>query len=205
MKSLTSIIIFAACAAIAAADVPRKKPVATYNLLWTRSPFTTPPPPTLPPPEGNSFEGWALGGVSPVKGGYLISIINTKKQGESQIIRPDGTVELNYPDHVDLGRAGEKEAFSLVRVDYGKKSWTDTAVVLSSGGKTGTLHFDDTLMVPKASAAAPAAPPAAAPPGAVPPAPGTPNQPAAPAANAGNRPAPRPRVITPAPANGRRQ
>jgi hypothetical protein len=202
MKPLASIIIFAACAGLASADVPRKKPVNQYNLLWTRSPFTTPPPLQEPPPEGNSFEGWALGGISPVKGGYMISIINTKKQGESQVIRPDGTVELTYPDHVDLGKAGEKEAFSLVRVDYGKKSWADTAVVLSSGGKTGTLHFDETQMVPKA-AAAPAAP-AAAPPGAVPPAPGTPNQPAAPAPNAGNR-APRPRVITPAaPANGRR-
>ncbi|MDB6076853.1 MAG: hypothetical protein JWO82_600 [Akkermansiaceae bacterium] len=199
MKNLAKLLLLSVAAGTAVADVPKKPPVNQYNLLWTRSPFTTKPTPPPPTDPVSPFEDWALGGVSEISGGYMVTLINVKKQGEMQVVRPD-RVEVVTPDTVEFFNPGEGGNFSVVRVDFGKESWKDTKVILAAGGKTGSVEFKEDLMIPKSGAAAPQPVPGQ-PPGAVPPQPQGQGQAApAPAAPGGRVPRPRGAVPTPAPA-----
>ena len=136
---------------LASAEVPRKPSNASYAHLWNNSPFTSKPPP--PPGEQvGAFDDWSLGGVSEVEGGYMVTLQHKKNAGETQVIRPSGTTKY-YPDRMEDLAAGASGSFKVDRVEFGKSSWMDTVVHLSSGGRSGSVKFDEKTTTPKASAA----------------------------------------------------
>jgi hypothetical protein len=206
MRPFIAAIVLCATAGTAAAGAPQKKNVNSYSPLWLSSPFTTKPPPAERGPEVSAFDDWALGGVSEIDGGYMITLLHKKNAGDTQIIRPSGTRVITKGEMKHLP-PGDPTAFKVERVEFGKSSWKETTVQLSSGGRTGSVKFDDKLLTPTASAAPaqgrppgqpgqpvlPGQPGAQNPPGVV-----TPQQP-------GVRP-PRQRVLPPVPnAQGQQQ
>jgi hypothetical protein len=201
MNPLAAIPVLLLLPAVAFAGAPQKKNVTSYSPLWTNSPFTSKPPPPDRGPELSAFDDWALGGVSEIEGGYMVTLLHKKNAGENQIIRPSGTIST-AKDGMKYLKPGDPGSFKVERVDFGKSSWKDTSVQLSSGGRTGAVKFDEKLIAPAASAAPgqnrppgqPGQPPLPGiqnPPGVI-----TPQQP-------GVRP-PRQRVLPPAPNQGQR-
>ncbi|WAC19471.1 hypothetical protein OVA24_19795 [Luteolibacter sp. SL250] len=167
----TVIILFIALAATALAKPPRVVPTTKYTRLWTDSPFTTKPPPPPPPEVANPLEDYALGGISPIPGGYRVTLLN-RKNPEERIILP------------------ENQDFKVLSVQYAPGNPLGTTVRVSTGSKSGTVAFDEKLLTLKA-APAPPPPQQGQPPQPVP---------GQPAAAPGTEPprAPRPRVVPPA-------
>ena len=137
---------------MASAEVPRKPSNASYAHLWNNSPFTSKPPPEKQADVIGAFDDWALGGVSEVEGGYMVTLQHKKNAGETQVIRPSGTTKY-FADRMEEHPAGASGSFKVDRVEFGKTSWMETVVHLSAGGRTGTVKFDEKSTTPKASAA----------------------------------------------------
>lgn len=161
----------------AADDLPRKAPIGKYTSLWTNSPFTSKPPPPEAGPAVNPLEDYSLGGVSPISGGYRVTLLNKKKPEERIVVdsdKPSG-------------------GFKILAVNRKAGDALGTVVRLSSGSVTGTVSFDQSML--KLAAAPAAAPPQPnnLPPG-VPPQVTPPPQPGQPALRQ-----PRPRVVAPPP------
>lgn len=160
----------------AAADLPKKAPNNKYTRLWTDSPFTSKPPPTAPGAVANPLEDYTLAGVSPVPGGYRVTLLNKKKPDERIIVEGDE----------------ETEGFKILEVVRKPGNPLGTVVKMKSGSVTGTVAFDDKFLT--------LAPPPTAKP--TPPQPGVrPGQPPQPqpqgqAGQAAVR-QPRPRVVPP--------
>ena len=156
----------------AVADLPKKAPITKYTRLWTDSPFTSKP---LPPPPGevaNPLEDYALAGVSPVSGGYRVTLLN-KKKPEERII-----VESDRPS----------QGFKILEVVRKAGDPLGTVVRMMSGSVTGTVAFDEKLLtLTPPPAAKPQVPPGAKP--GVPPGVPQPGQPP--------QRQPRPRVVPP--------
>lgn len=140
-----------------AAEVPRKKDINSYSLLWNQSIFTSKPPPVKPGEQVSAFADWTLGGVSEIDGGHMVTLFNTKKQGEAMIIRPDSVV-IHRGDTMERLKPGDPGTFTVNKVEYGKNSWKETVVTIASGGRTGPVKFDDKQIQPKAAAAPPPTP-----------------------------------------------
>lgn len=194
--SMGSVMILAS--AIAFAGAPVKKPDTSYAHLSTNSPFTSKPPPVDKGEEATPLDDWALGGVSEVEGGYMVTIFHKKNAGETQIIRPGGTL-VKAKDEMKWINPGASGSYKVERVEYGKESWKDTVVYLSSGSRSDKVSFDEKLLAPTASAA-PAQNRQPGQPGAQPN--GQPQPNIVLPGQTGNRP-PRQRVVPPAPAPGR--
>ena len=158
----------------AVADLPKKAPITKYTGLWTNSPFTSKPALPEAVPVVNPLEDYALVGVSPVGAGYRVTMMN-KKKPEDRI-----TVDSDRP----------REGFQILEVTRKKGDPLGTVVRMKSGESTGTISFDEKLLVLAAAPVAKAPP--KVPPGVV--APGTPT----PQPN-GQSPQrqPRPRVVPP--------
>ncbi len=178
IMKMKSHLTFLACAALltgwAAADVPKKMPIGRYSGLWMSSPFTSKPPPPQPMVEGNPLEDYALIGVSPIAGGYRVSLINKKKPEERLLVDTDNPASK----------------FKILNVTRKPGDPLGTVVRLSSGSVTGTVTYDDKLLTlaaaaPKTPVPQPGQPPQ---PGAIPGQPQNPN-------NAMRQP--RPRVVPP--------
>ncbi len=103
-----------------------------YGRLWNDSPFTTKPPPPAGPITINPFEDYALGGVTPLEGTYLVTLFN-KKKPEERVSIPGNTL-----------------GFKVVEVHPGKEGPLSTSVTISNGSRTGTVGFDEKLLVVKA-------------------------------------------------------
>ncbi|MEK7949907.1 hypothetical protein [Luteolibacter soli] len=154
MKTIAFLTLLLAGTTAFAAGPPVKKPVTSYLHLSQNSPFTTKPVVTAEHREDTTFEDWALGGVSEVEGGYMVTLVNKKNQGETQVIKPRGTVH-STKDEMKWINPGAPGSFKVDKVEFGKKSWKDTIVMVSVGDKKGTMKFDDKQMAPTAAAAAP--------------------------------------------------
>lgn len=152
MKTIAFLTLLLAGTTAFAAGPPQKKPVTSYLHLSQNSPFTTKPIQKPDDRIDTTFEDWALGGVSEVEGGYMVTLLHKKNQGETQVIKPRGTVHSSKEEMKWLN-PGEPGSFKVERVTYGKTSWKDTTVVISTGGKEGTMKFDDKQLTPTASAA----------------------------------------------------
>jgi hypothetical protein len=150
--SIVSALVLLA-AGMAGADVPRKVPSGNYAHLWNTSPFTSKPPPATQAEPISAFDDWALSGVSEVNGGYLVTLQHKKNQAEWQVIKPDRTIKYSGDEAEEI-LPGASGAFKVDRVEY-KKSWMDTVVHLSAGGRNGTVKFDEKTSAPKMAAAAP--------------------------------------------------
>ena len=168
------LLLFLALSGWALADLPKKPPISRYTGLWTNSPFTSKPPPVEAGPAVNPLEDYTLAGVSPIGGGYRVTLLNKKKPEERV------TVDTDNP----------KSNFKILEVIRKAGEPLGTVVRLSSGSVTGTVGFDEKLLV---LAAAPAAKPAPRAGLGAPPMPG--GQPLQP----GQQPQrqPRPRVVPP--------
>lgn len=173
MSAASRILLLAlALTGWAAADLPKKAPITKYTRLWTDSPFTSKPPPPEPGAVANPLEDYTLAGVSPVPGGYRVTLLNKKKPDERIIVEADKEI------------AG----FKILEVIRKSGDPLGTVVKMKSGSVTGTVAFDDKFLT---LAPPPAAKPALRQPPGVRPA-RLPQQP-------GQAPArqPRPRVVPP--------
>lgn len=117
----------------AAADLPRKAPLTKYQGLWTNSPFTTKPPPDEGgPPPPNPLEDYALAGVSPIQGGYRVTIINKKKPDERKYVYSD--------------QANASHGFKILSVERDPANVRGTVVHMMSGSTKGTVTYDEKLL-----------------------------------------------------------
>jgi len=140
MKTTPRILLLTlAVAGWAVAKPPVKPAPSAYSSLWTNSPFTSKPPPVGPVEAANPLEDYALLGVSPIGGGYRVTLIN-KKKPEDRV-----TVDSDRPS---------KDGFKVLAVTRKAGDPLGTVVRMMSGSLTGTVSFDEKLL-------AVAAPPAA--------------------------------------------
>jgi len=183
-----------ALTAVASAEVPQKVPLTRYIQLWSDSLFTRKPV-IEGPVETTPLDDYALGGVSPVDGGYFVILLNRKKPDDKIVIQP-----------------GQTSEFRVMEVRPGDTGPLSTTVLIgAAGGKSKLLSFDEKLLTLKAapSGKSPQAPGTQAQAGNQPPGQSQPIAPPQP--QAGNRPGPngqgsgqtpgarppRPRVIPP--------
>lgn len=179
MKSfLSSTVLFALFAGWAAADLPKKAPISRYTSLWLNSPFTSKPPITGPTEQANVFDEYALAGVSPIKGGYRVTLMNKKNPEERT------TIDTDDPN----------SKFKVVSVNRKAGDTLGTTVQITSGSQTGTVSYDEKLLTIAAPKVAPHPPGAPQVPGLPVPAQPVPGQPPT--------RQPRPRVVPPPPSTG---
>jgi hypothetical protein len=134
-EAMKALLLFPFLLAVAAAEVPQKVALTRYIQLWSDSPFTRKP--TIEQEkESTPLDDYALGGVSPVEGGYFVILLNKKKPDERIVIQP-----------------GQPSEFRVVEVRKGDTGPLATTVVVGAGGKTKALGFDEKLLTLKAAAA----------------------------------------------------
>lgn len=180
MKPAPRILIIAlALTGWAVADLPKKAPKSKYTRLWMDSPFTSKPLVEAAGPVADPLEDYALLGVSPVTGGYRVTMLNKKDPSKRLIVESDRP----------------SEGFKILGVTRKPGDPLGTVVRMSSGSVSGNVAFDKKLL----TIAAPAAP--AAPGGSKAPLPLLPGvaHGAAPVGQPGQEPTrqPRPRVVPP--------
>ncbi len=177
MKTASRILVLSlTLAGWAVADLPKKAPLTKYYNLHANSPFTSKPPQVDPGPAFNPLEDYALNGVSPVSGGYVVTLLNKKKPDERIIVKSD--------------EVKPKHGFKILEVKRVPGDPLGTTVRLSSGSSIGTVAFDEKLLTLAAAPATkvnPQAHPAVQPP--------QPNQPPQPSPTPIRQP--RPRVVPP--------
>jgi hypothetical protein len=117
---------------LVAADSPKKAPITKYTNLWQNSPFTSKPPPPGPVEEAPAFEDYSLAGVSPIEGGYRVTLMDKKKPEQRIFIYSDDP--------------NPKHGFKILGVTRKPDEPRGTVVRLSSGSQTGTVTYDDKLM-----------------------------------------------------------
>jgi len=115
---------------VAWADLPRKAPLTKYSGLWSNSPFTSKPPPPEQVEAPNPLEDYALAGVSPIAGGYRVTMLN-RNNPEERII-------------VDSDRP--RDGFKILGVNRKDGDPLATVVQMESGSVTGTISFDESLL-----------------------------------------------------------
>lgn len=125
-----NLLIAASLCQFAMAAAPTPVMPGRYARLWNDSPFTTKPI-IEGPIVVNPFEDYALGGVTPLEGAYLVTLFN-KKKPEERVSIPGNTL-----------------GFKVVEVHPGTKGPLSTTVVISNGNKTGVVGFDEKLLVVK--------------------------------------------------------
>lgn len=131
MKSAPRIILLTlAFTGWAVAEKPVKAPLTKYSKLWTDSPFTSKPIVTEGPAAPNLLDDYALLGVSPIGGGYRVTLIN-KKKPEDRI-----TVDSDRPS----------KEFKILGVTRKAGDPLGTVVRMMSGTFTGNVSFDDKLL-----------------------------------------------------------
>lgn len=178
-------LIFILATVLAQAAQPEKAPLARYTQLWMESPFTSKPIPPEAGPVFNPLEDYALGGVSPILGGYRVTLLSKKTPGERIIVDSDNP----------------NARFKIVSVQRAPSDPMGTVVHLTTqAGMSGSVAYQEELLTLNTAAAQVAPPqpvPADAPPGFNPQNLGA----NAPQGVAPQRPL-RPRIIIPDPPNG---
>lgn len=170
---LRILLLSSAIVGCVAAELPRKAPITKYTGLWTNSPFTAKPPPPEQAALANPLEDYALLGVSPIAGGYRVTMMNQKNPAERV------TVDSDKPSG----------GFKVLSVKRKSGDPLGTVVQMSSGSNTGSVSFQQAMLTltPQQQAPNPQMPP-----GIQPPQPGQPQL-------TGQQPVrqPRPRVVPP--------
>ncbi|MEO5912643.1 MAG: hypothetical protein ABIS50_00305 [Luteolibacter sp.] len=181
MKIPVISLLSLALVGLTSAEIPKKGQLGSYSKLWNDSPFTTKPPPITGGPENNPLDDYALIGVSPIgEGKFRVTLINKKKPDERIMVYSDSTTS----------------DFKILGVTKKAGDPLGTVVSMSSGKQTGTVRFDEKLLV-----ITPTAPPKP-----VPAQPGQPPMPGQPQPGGDPRqPQARPRVVPPPTPNGQPQ
>jgi hypothetical protein len=139
MKSAPHILfVILALTGWAVADLPKKAPKSKYTRLWTDSPFTSKPVVEAAGPAVDPLEDYALLGVSPVTGGYRVTMLNKKNPTKRLIVESDRP----------------SEGFKILSVTRKPGDPLGTVVRMSSGSVSGNIAFDEKLL----TIAAPPAP-----------------------------------------------
>ncbi len=112
------------------AEVPQKAPLTKYQKLWQFSPFTARPVGTTGPVY-NPLEDYVLLGVSPIKEGYRVTLLNKKNPAEKRIV-----VESHKP----------AKGFEVLGVIRQKGNPRGTVVRLMRQGTTGTVGFEEKFL-----------------------------------------------------------
>jgi hypothetical protein len=108
---------------------PRKVNSSQYTLLWTKSPFTTPPPPIVVEPGPGEFDELALRGIAQISPGhYLITLADKKHPEDTQVI--------------DTERDPE---YKVLKVERNPDEALGTVVTLKKGSFTGTVSYDEKI------------------------------------------------------------
>lgn len=145
MKTPSHILILSlTLAGWAVADLPKKAPITKYYSLYTNSPFTSKPAVIDPAPPTSIIDDYALSGVSPVSGGYVVTLLNKKKPDERISVKSD--------------EVKPKHGFKILEVNRVPGNPLGTTVRLSSGSSIGTVAFDEKLLTLSAAPAAKAHP-----------------------------------------------
>lgn len=117
----------------ATAELPRKAPLTKYRDLWVNSPFTTKPPTDIGgPPPPSVLDDYALAGVSPIKGGYRVTIINKKNPDEREYVYSD--------------QPNASHGFKIVSVERKQGDMRGTVVHMMSGSQKGMVAYDEKLL-----------------------------------------------------------
>ncbi len=131
MKSTPRILLVAlALTGWAVADLPKKAPISKYTRLWTESPFTSKPVVAPAGPVADPLEDYSLAGVSPVTGGYRVTLLNKKNPTERLIVESDRPTG----------------GFKILAVTRKPGDPLGTVVRMSSGSVTGNVAFDPQLL-----------------------------------------------------------
>ncbi len=104
---------------------PKEPQRERYTRLWKESPFTEKALPAPAPTAVDPFKGYSLGGVSKLKDGYFVVVLNEQDPGKKILIGP-----------------GVSSGFDVLSVNWSDTHWQDTTVRVKQGTKTGTLSFD---------------------------------------------------------------
>jgi len=131
--AMKALLLFPLLASVALADAPQKPALTRYIQLWSDSPFTRKPAPEQMV-ESTPLDDYALGGVSPVDGGYFVILLNRKKPDERIILQP-----------------GQPSEFRVLEVRHGGEGPLSTTVLVGSGGKSKILGFDEKLLALKSA------------------------------------------------------
>ncbi len=132
-------------------ELPRKAPLGRYAGLWNNSPFTSEPEVEAPEPipVDNPLDDYALTGVSPVAGGYRVTMIN-RNDTSKRIV-------------VNTARESDLHDFEVVNINRTPGRPLSTTVEVTDGTHTGTLAFEQELLTlrtpPAAAPEQPDAPP----------------------------------------------
>ena len=127
---LCTLLVAIATAGVGHAEVPQKAPLEKYQKLWQFSPFTAKPVGTTGPIY-NPLEDYVLLGVSPIKEGYRVTLLNKKNPTEKRIV-----VETHKPT----------KGFTVLGVIRKTGDPRGTVVQLSREGSTGTVGFEDKFL-----------------------------------------------------------
>lgn len=128
--SLRLLLLTPAITGWALAELPRKAPLTKYTGLWTNSPFTAKPPPPEQAALANPLEDYALLGVSPISGGYRVTMLNRKNPAERV------TVDSDKP-------SGGFKVLSVKRKDGDPLG---TVVQMASGSIKGSVSFEQNML-----------------------------------------------------------
>lgn len=125
-------------------QIPQKAPLSRYSGLWQDSPFTSKPPPPEAGPLVNPLEDFVLLGVSPIRGGYRVTMMD-KKATDKRITVDSDNQSSNY---------------KILGVSRTPGDPLGTSVQMSIGSKSGTIRYDEkTLVLAAAAPPNPVAPP----------------------------------------------
>ncbi|MBM3864161.1 MAG: hypothetical protein FJ385_09500 [Verrucomicrobia bacterium] len=136
-RLLAGIVAAAVCSGAAHADIPRKAPILKYKSLWENSPFTTKPAPTAAP-DAAPLEEYSLLGISPVSGGYRVTLgTKSKESGEKRI-------------HVFSNESNAAHGFTIDRVEIDRDKPLNSKVHLNTPTGPGTVVFDQAALAARA-------------------------------------------------------
>ncbi len=131
------------CAALltgsAAAELPKKMPVSHYSRLWTDFMCSLPSKDSSPRPGPQLADEYALAGISPINGGYRVTLMK-RKNPELRT-----TIDTDAPD----------PRHKILAVSRKSGDFTRTTVTLALGEVTGTIGFDEALLARPKSASPP--------------------------------------------------
>ena len=120
--------------------LPKKQPRGRYATLWTKSPITIKPIVIQEEDDPHEVDDYTLAGVSPVDGGWSVTLIHKKERGKRL--------------HVLPGMKNE-EGFTVASVRQDPISNKNTTVVISTpDGKKGTVAYEEKFLALKAAPAA---------------------------------------------------
>lgn len=133
---------------MAFSQVPQKAPLSRYIGLWQDSPFTSKPPPPEAGPLIDPLKDYVLLGVSPIRGGYRVTMMD-KKAMEKRITVDSDNLSSEY---------------KILGVSRKPGDPLGTSVQMSIGTATGTVRYDENTLVLAAAAPQPQAAPPGQPP-----------------------------------------